>query len=322
MIKWKNEKENLRKYLESGKTYAEIGREYYNGATSKTISNVVKRLGLETSYNTKPDSIEILEKYKERISVYINNGLTIKMIIDKLNLKISDTTFRRRIKNLGIVRKVFPKTGRHPSTSSEEDLINSVKSSKSYSEVCRKLGLVDVGGNLKTVRRKIENLNLDTSHFTGQLWNKGGRSKAAIPLKNLLKPNTRYSTKLKDRILDEGIKERQCECCGNTEHMGKPIPLQLHHIDGDRSNNQISNIQILCPNCHSLTDNFCKSKSSLIIPMPSKDDFLSKLKESKTLKELALTYNISTSLLRTWIKRLNLRNSVELILKNKTKDLS
>jgi hypothetical protein len=69
-----------------------------------------------------------------------------------------------------------------------------------------------------------------------------------------------YSTShLHDRLLKEGLKERRCECCGNTEWMGHPIVLELHHIDGDHNNNKLENLQMLCPNCHSITDNF-KSK--------------------------------------------------------------
>ena len=44
-----------------------------------------------------------------------------------------------------------------------------------------------------------------------------------------------------------------------TEWLGEPIPLELHHIDGNKQNHQLSNLQMLCPNCHSITDNF-KSK--------------------------------------------------------------
>ena len=69
-----------------------------------------------------------------------------------------------------------------------------------------------------------------------------------------------YSTShLHNRLLKEGIKEHKCECCGNTEWMGHKIVLELHHIDGDHNNNKLENLQFLCPNCHSITDNF-KSK--------------------------------------------------------------
>ena len=50
----------------------------------------------------------------------------------------------------------------------------------------------------------------------------------------------------------------KCERCGWHEinsTTGK-IPLEIHHIDGDYCNNTESNLQVLCPNCHSLTPNY------------------------------------------------------------------
>lgn len=64
------------------------------------------------------------------------------------------------------------------------------------------------------------------------------------------------SNKVRNKILKEGIKPHQCECCGNKEWMGLPIPLELHHKDGDRNHNELSNYELLCPNCHAFTDSY------------------------------------------------------------------
>lgn len=64
------------------------------------------------------------------------------------------------------------------------------------------------------------------------------------------------SNKVRKKILEEGIKPYKCECCGHSEWMGLPIPLELHHKDGDRNHNEISNYELLCPNCHALTDSY------------------------------------------------------------------
>lgn len=56
------------------------------------------------------------------------------------------------------------------------------------------------------------------------------------------------------------MKEYKCEECGLTEWNNKKISLELHHIDGDRTNNIIENLQLLCPNCHSQTKNFRSKK--------------------------------------------------------------
>lgn len=47
-----------------------------------------------------------------------------------------------------------------------------------------------------------------------------------------------------------------CQECGITEHNGKPIKCQVDHIDGNSTNNLLSNLRLLCPNCHSQTDTF------------------------------------------------------------------
>lgn len=52
----------------------------------------------------------------------------------------------------------------------------------------------------------------------------------------------------------------RCECCHNSQWLNNPIPLELHHIDGDHSNLQENNLQLLCPNCHNLTDNHHRNK--------------------------------------------------------------
>lgn len=64
---------------------------------------------------------------------------------------------------------------------------------------------------------------------------------------------------LKKKLIEDGIKEYKCERCGNTEWNGKPIPLELHHINGDHTDNRLENLIILCSNCHSQEHEYCKN---------------------------------------------------------------
>lgn len=79
-----------------------------------------------------------------------------------------------------------------------------------------------------------------------------------IPLKEILEGfHPQYQTfKLKKRLIEEGLKQNTCECCGISEHNGKHLECELDHIDGDRTNHRLVNLQILCPNCHSQTHTF------------------------------------------------------------------
>ena len=79
-----------------------------------------------------------------------------------------------------------------------------------------------------------------------------------IPIEELLVVDRRATgrTHLKNRLIGEGLKENRCEICGLAEWMGKPLSLQLHHVNGDGVDNRLENLQLLCGNCHSQTENW------------------------------------------------------------------
>lgn len=143
----------------------------------------------------------------------------------------------------------------------DEQFIEAVNNSLSYAQVIEKLGLKATGGNYDTVKRKIQELNLDISHITGKGWNQGKRFHKIILSRKLSEVLVEHSTwittsHLRERLLKEGLKEYKCECCNRTEWLGKPIKLELHHINGVKDDLRIENLQILCPNCHAYTDNY------------------------------------------------------------------
>jgi Zn finger protein HypA/HybF involved in hydrogenase expression len=139
----------------------------------------------------------------------------------------------------------------------DEDFIKAVEESSSLRQVLQKLNLKEAGGNYQCAKDRIKNLNLDTSHFHGMAWNKGKQLPPKLPIENyLVEGKLVQSHKLKMRLIAEGLKEHKCECCGITEWNGNPSPIELDHIDGNRYNNTISNLRILCPNCHAQTETY------------------------------------------------------------------
>ena len=140
---------------------------------------------------------------------------------------------------------------------SVDDLKNAVKNSRSIAQVLDKLGIVPAGGNYQTVKRRIAKYSIDTSHFGGQSWNKGQITGPKKPISfYLVKNSVVQSFKLKKRLLSENIFQHRCCECKQSTWLNSPIPLELHHIDGDHYNNELSNLTLLCPNCHALTDNY------------------------------------------------------------------
>jgi hypothetical protein len=79
----------------------------------------------------------------------------------------------------------------------------------------------------------------------------------AIPVEELLVKGRRTNrSHLKRRLIAEGVKESRCEICGITDWMGKPVSMQLHHKNGDGSDNRLPNLELLCGTCHSQTDTY------------------------------------------------------------------
>lgn len=144
----------------------------------------------------------------------------------------------------------------------KDTLSKLVEESGSIRQVLAKLGLKEAGGNYSNIKKRIEQFNIDTSHFHGQGWAKG-KSWTKTNLDDVLVENSTYSSglhrstfRLKNQLLKLGYKQRVCEMCNNQKWMGEDIPLELHHINGNKFDNRIENIQMLCPNCHTFTDNY------------------------------------------------------------------
>lgn len=82
------------------------------------------------------------------------------------------------------------------------------------------------------------------------------RPQAAPAVSYLTSGRRQHRGTLKRAILREGLKQAQCEACGIDQWLGAPLSLALHHINGDGHDNRLENLQLLCPNCHSQTENF------------------------------------------------------------------
>lgn len=158
--------------------------------------------------------------------------------------------------------------------SNKEELIQWISECYSIADVCRKLEIVPYGDNYKKVKEIIEENNLDVSHFRKGAWNKGKKIKTSktqyASIEEILIENSDYTNtgKLKKKLWKEGLKEQKCEICGYTEN------LELHHINGQPTDNRLENLQILCPNCHAKTENFRGKNISHRNHKPASDWFI------------------------------------------------
>ena len=202
-----------------------------------------------------------------------------------------------------------------------ENLEKLVSNCNTIKELLEKLNINQNSYNYKKIQNKLDDLKIDYSHLKR-------KSKVLGTIKEETTKYTYSSSALRIKLIKEGIKENKCEGCGITEWMGKPITLQLHHINGNHSDNRLENLQILCPNCHSLTDNYCANsiekqhfhckdcgeeitrgatycvkclaKHHRKVERPSKEELLQLYKELKSLSAIGRKYDVSDKTISKW----------------------
>jgi hypothetical protein len=141
-------------------------------------------------------------------------------------------------------------------------LQEAVLSSFTIAEVLVKLGIPKSGSSYSLFDRKVKEYSISIDHFTGQAWSKGRLLLHGRNIDDYLSNRVKIkSNALKKYLIELGLKECKCENCTNDMWMGRAIPLELHHIDGNNENNNLTNLQVLCPNCHALTENYRKKKN-------------------------------------------------------------
>jgi hypothetical protein len=179
----------------------------------------------------------------------------------RLGLQPHPLTHRRldaRARALGLaIPSGWSRPGPRPTLShvyAETEARDAVASSLSQAAAIRRLGQQPSKSSYARLRRSIEAYDLDTSHFRAD----GGAGRLRRrPLEEILVPDRLvHGSTLRRRLVEEGVKPHACEECRSSEWHGTPIPLELDHVDGDRTNNRLENLRLLCPNCHALTPTY------------------------------------------------------------------
>ncbi|MCJ1677122.1 HNH endonuclease [Streptomyces sp. APSN-46.1] len=147
----------------------------------------------------------------------------------------------------------------------EEALRAAIPEAASYADLMRALDLTVNDVNHRRLRRRVTQLGLDVSHFKRRTWASTRavppRAVAADTLILLPEGAPRTNRTRLHRALQEIGVPYLCTTCGNPgEWLGLPITLQIDHISGNWLDNRHENLRYLCPNCHTLTDTWCRNR--------------------------------------------------------------
>lgn len=179
-----------------------------------------------------------------------------------------------------------------------EDLLTAVAKVYSCAELCRFFNLSSTGGTVSRLNQRIKILNLDTSHWTGQRWNKGKSSldDKRIRVKsteNIFSEESNASASyVRKLILTKNLIEYKCKICNLVDIWnGKKLNLQLDHINGIRNDHRLQNLRWLCANCHSQTETFCARN---IKKKPVSDlDLIDALKTTSNIRQALIKVGLN-----------------------------
>ncbi|WP_431987858.1 HNH endonuclease [Streptomyces parvulus] len=168
----------------------------------------------------------------------------------------------RRFAHFDIDISHFGPDARHPRPTAEE-LRTAVAESVSIAQVLRRLRRPEGGTPRALLRQWIAEENLSTAHFLGQAHQRGGPGTTALrpPEDILLKHHGQRRTKtalLRRALRAVGVPDRCADCGTEPEWLGRPMTLEIDHINGDWSDDRQENLRLLCPNCHASTDTWCR----------------------------------------------------------------
>jgi hypothetical protein len=168
-----------------------------------------------------------------------------------------------------------------------QEIEDFVRESCSYATLAEKLGYNNRAGAYSvTMKTMVQELDLDVSHFKGQGWN----------LNNFDYGRFRKGSAIKTSVAVDAlsfVRGRHCEKCQEAEWLGQPIPLEVHHEDGDPLNNEMDNLTLLCPNCHALTNNYRGKNINAGLQKVSDDDFAKALQDNPNIRQALITLGLT-----------------------------
>lgn len=181
-----------------------------------------------------------------------------------------------------LYKYVYTKKGTYMKKEIEQAVVDGITASPNSMRQAAKIANMPY----RTFIERAKKLGMYKPNQSGKGLRKNGSANQLSLISILNGEQPQYQTNLlKQRLLKEGIKQNCCEICGISDWNGLPVVMHLDHMDGDNTNHVLSNLRIVCPNCHSQPDTYAGRNKKIGRKHVSASDFQNVISSSKNIRE-------------------------------------
>lgn len=242
------------------------------GGTHAHITRRIKILGIDASHFTahRPEPPPLRELGKIELASAFAQARSMADLARRLKLPVTSRTRKYLARQLTTHSLDASRLGHQRLALNREELRHAAERCTSLIGVIRALGLEETNSNIRRTRRALDTYEIDTSHFVRVAWRKPDSRPSRLTTRSTLLRHQPAGAariggeRLRRALLGIGVAERCGDCGIGGQWRGRPLTLEVDHINGDWHDNRPDNLRLLCPNCHATTTTYCRRKVPIL----------------------------------------------------------